>query len=235
MIAAVTLATSRVNQGKCPHGMPMGACPICNGQQGGGGGATKATTKSNEMSWGDCYAMGLVMKAQAQNVQDAKQFQMDSLLQSMAQSKFIQAVARQVNMINSFVQANIVQPVTNFTVKVANAVMRPVKAMMNMIANSAMMKGMQNAANFVKQGMANISDKLAAVIGEPMTAVSNFLSENWRKFKLKKFIFFEEVDASMEQGESDEEVELKRLLSLKNVKENINKFFKVTKRNNAWR
>lgn len=40
---AATVARGSNNRiGTCPHGLPMGACPICNGM-GGGGGSVKKT------------------------------------------------------------------------------------------------------------------------------------------------------------------------------------------------
>ena len=34
-LGAVQTNSARV--GTCPHGLPLGACPICNGMSGGGG------------------------------------------------------------------------------------------------------------------------------------------------------------------------------------------------------
>ena len=41
----------------CPHGLPLGACPICNGM--GGGGSTKKADeprRPGEMTYQECYA-----------------------------------------------------------------------------------------------------------------------------------------------------------------------------------
>ena len=39
---AATVARGSNNRiGTCPHGLPMGACPICNGMGGGGGSVKK--------------------------------------------------------------------------------------------------------------------------------------------------------------------------------------------------
>lgn len=234
MITAISSATSRVNQGKCPHGLPLGACPICSGMQGGGGGGGAKATRKGEMSWDQCYAMGLVMKSQTQRAEATKQFEMNGFMAAIARSRVVQAIAKQVANIAAFIQTNISQPISNFVGKVTNTITRPFKRAFNAMANSTIARGIKTAANFVKKGLINISDKIAATIGEPMTAVANFLSENWRKIKPKRFIFFSEVDTGMEQGDQDEEVELKRILSLKTFKENIHKLFKVNKKDKRW-
>ena len=61
-----TLNANTVKAGTCPHGLPLGACPICNGM-GGGGGMRKAdfSAKPGEMSWNECAAIGAFLKAQA--------------------------------------------------------------------------------------------------------------------------------------------------------------------------
>ena len=64
-LTAVKTNSARV--GTCPHGLPLGACPICNGM-GGGGGMKKAdfSAKPGEMSWNECAAIGAFLKAQQQ-------------------------------------------------------------------------------------------------------------------------------------------------------------------------
>ena len=52
---------------------------------------------------------------------------------------------------------------------------------------------MQVLAEKLKQTLINISDKLAAIFGEPIAAAEKFIAENWKK--LKKFFKqnFEEI------------------------------------------
>ena len=73
-----TIQTKSVKAGTCPHGLPLGACPICNGM--GGGSVKKAdfSAKPGEMSWNECAAIGAFLKAQQQaklaRQQDAQNF-----------------------------------------------------------------------------------------------------------------------------------------------------------------
>ena len=59
--------------GTCPHGMPLGACPICNGMAGGNS-TTKRDIPRNagEMTYNQCAAIGAMLKAQKAARQSAK-------------------------------------------------------------------------------------------------------------------------------------------------------------------
>src|SRR5574344_3064205 len=52
----------KISSGSCPHGLPHGACPICSGM--GGGSSVKREDKAKEMSYDECYAVWMQMKAQ---------------------------------------------------------------------------------------------------------------------------------------------------------------------------
>ena len=77
MSLSTVQATNNSRIGTCPHGLPLGACPICNGM---GGGAKKAdfSAKPGEMSWNECAAIGAFLKAQKmaklQRQQDVENF-----------------------------------------------------------------------------------------------------------------------------------------------------------------
>lgn len=53
-MSLTAVKTNNARVGTCPHGLPLGACPICNGM-GGGGGMKKAdfSAKPGEMSWNE--------------------------------------------------------------------------------------------------------------------------------------------------------------------------------------
>ena len=60
----LTLNTRKSNIGTCPHGLPLGSCPICNGMSGGGMRKADFSAKPGEMSWNECAAIGAFLKAQ---------------------------------------------------------------------------------------------------------------------------------------------------------------------------
>ena len=71
--------------GTCPHGLPLGACPICNGMAGGNS-TTKRDTPRNvgEMTYNQCAAIGAMLRAQKHAKAQAQQAQQ---AQGQAESK----------------------------------------------------------------------------------------------------------------------------------------------------
>lgn len=171
--------------GTCPHGLPMGACPICNGGGGGGGGSKKMERPAGEMSWDECFAIGQQMKAQKlaqQQKEVAMQGQIHvplniaGRLENMAQK--IAGLAEKLT--------NIVQKAqTNPTIlsKAVAMVANIAVSALNVVNNVVQMA--QKAINFVQQKFADISDKLTAVFGELKAAVEKKITDKFNNFKKK--------------------------------------------------
>ena len=217
-----TVHTQNARVGTCPHGLPMGACPICNGMSGGGA-AKKAdfSAKPGEMSWNECAAIGAFLKAQ-KAAQQAREADFQAHLQAL--QKF------QTTM------ANAAQRAAQFAQMVQNS-MPPVIAkplafvMNNIVANGLnMIKNLPQAiSNFVQnfsQKLADIADKLTAVYGELKAAVQKKVSETFNEIKKKiKSIFkiFEPLDTDDEDKKVEE---AKRTFELKTF---IHKLYKKLK------
>ena len=198
-----TLNANTVKAGTCPHGMPLGACPICNGM-GGGGGMRKAdfSAKPGEMSWNECAAIGAFLKAQAnakaRRQQDLQNYalQMQNFQTSMANAR-----ARVAELAQFFTQntpAIIAKPV-NF---VLNTVLG---GTLNIIKN--LPAAIQTAFQTMQQKFADISDKLTAMMGELKAAVEKKISETFSELKKKVkslFTIFSPLDAENEDKQIDE-------------------------------
>lgn len=193
---AVKTNSSRV--GTCPHGLPLGACPICNGM--GGGGARKAdfSAKPGEMSWNQCAAIGAFLKAQKMAQQAREQ---DAV--SFAQK----AQAFQNALMNSSQKiANIAQ---FFTQNTPAIIAKPMNFVLNTVLGNGV-KMIANVVNFVQnfsQKMADISDKLTAIMGELKASIEKKISESFKDLKKKiKSIFaiFKPLDADDEEKQIDE-------------------------------
>ncbi len=176
-----TVQPNIVKAGTCPHGLPLGACPICNGM-GGGGGMKKAdfSAKPGEMSWNECAAIGAFLKAQ-QNAkiareQDAQNFARQAIAFQNAMLNASQKIAVMTSFISNTMPAAIAKPV-NF---VLNTV---VGGALNLIKN--MPAAIQNFTQTISQKFADISDKVAAVYGEIKTAIAKKISEPLNEFKKK--------------------------------------------------
>lgn len=198
-----TLNANTVKAGTCPHGMPLGACPICNGM-GGGGGMRKAdfSAKPGEMSWNECAAIGAFLKAQA-NAKARRQQDLQNYALQMQnfQTSMVNARARVAELAQFFTQntpAIIAKPV-NF---VLNTVLG---GTLNIIKN--LPAAIQTAFQTIQQKFADISDKLTAMMGELKAAVEKKISETFSELKKKVkslFAIFSPLDAENEDKQIDE-------------------------------
>lgn len=202
--------TNATKVGTCPHGLPLGACPICNGM--GGGGAKKAdfSAKAGEMSWNECAAIGAFLKAQKnaklQREQDAQNF-----------AKNVQAFEN--SMLNmSQKLANIAFFFTKNTPKIVST---PVNFVLNtVLANFVKTLGnipqtIKNIVQTIQQKLIDISDKLTAIIGELKAAIAKRISESFKHLKKKVkslFSIFKPLNADNDDKQIDE---TKKTFSLK--------------------
>lgn len=213
--------------GSCPHGLPAGACPICSG--GGGGGSKKLSNTSGEMSWDECFAIGQMLKAQKLN-QQQKNLAMEGKMNipvnlaarfenlALKLSDFVQKI--QLN--SSTSQNPIIKPLVKILAKVVDFAAKIALPVLNVIKNIAVT--IQNAISFVKEKMADISDKLNAVFGELKNATEKKISDKLKDFKKKfKSIFgvFEPQDLDYEDKKIEKEIEARRLFEMKTVFQKI--------------
>ena len=217
-----TVHTSNSRIGTCPHGLPMGACPICNGMSGGGGGKkADFSAKPGEMSWNECAAIGAFLKAQ-KAAQQAREADFQAHLQAL--QKFQTTMANAAQRAAQFAQMvqNSMPPV----------IAKPLAFVMNNIVATGLnvLKNLPaSAANFVQnfsQKLADIADKLTAVYGELKAAVQKKVSEFFKDIKKKiKSIFgiFEPTDTDDEDKKIEE---AKRTFELKTF---IHKLYKKLK------
>lgn len=217
-----TVHTSNSRIGTCPHGLPMGACPICNGMSGGGGGKkADFSAKPGEMSWNECAAIGAFLKAQ-KAAQQAREAEFQAHIQAL--QKFQNTMANAAQRAAQFAQMvqNSMPPI----------IAKPLAFVMNNIVATGLnvLKNLPaSAANFVQnfsQKLADIADKLTAVYGELKAAVQKKVSEFFKDIKKKiKSIFgiFEPTDTDDEDKKIEE---AKRTFELKTF---IHKLYKKLK------
>ena len=161
--------------GTCPHGLPLGACPICNGM---GGGAKKAdfSAKPGEMSWNECAAIGAFLKAQKmaklQRQQDVENF----AKQAVAFDKAMMNASQKTATLAMF-----------FTMNTPSIIAKPVNFVLNTIVGGALntIRNFPQIVQMVCQKLADISDKLTAVYGEVKAAIAKKISETFGELKKK--------------------------------------------------
>lgn len=208
-LATINSNTSRI--GTCPHGLPIGSCPICNGM-GGGGGMKKAdfSAKPGEMSWNECAAIGAFLKAQAnakaQRQNDIQNYaiQLQAFQASMDSARA--RVAQMSQLISNTMPTIIAKPVTLILNTIIGGTINLIKNIPTIISNT-----IQN----LHQKLADISDKLTAIMGELKAAIDKKISETFNEFKKKVkslFSIFKPLDAENEEKQIDE---TKRTFELK--------------------
>ena len=196
-LGAVQINNARV--GTCPHGLPLGACPICNGMGGGGMKKADFSAKPGEMSWNECAAIGAFLKAQ----QNAKlQRQQDA--QNFAQN--VQAFQNAL-MNSSQKLANIAQVFTNNTPAI---IAKPVNFVLNTVLGGIMRTianiptAISNTIQTIQQKLADISDKLTAMIGELKASIEKKISEAFKDLKKKVKSLFQPLDTDNNDKQIDE-------------------------------
>lgn len=183
-----TIKTNNTRVGTCPHGLPLGACPICNGM--GSGGAKKAdfSAKPGEMSWSQCAAIGAFLKAQKMAQQAREQ---DAINFAQKAQAFQNALMNTSQNIANF---------TAFLTKNTPAIIsKPINFVLNTVLGGTvrMIANVINLVQTVQQKLADISDKLTAIMGELKASIEKKISENFKvlKKKIKRlFMIFQPVE-----------------------------------------
>lgn len=197
--------------GTCPHGMPLGACPICNGMAGGNSTSKRDIPRNvGEMSYNQCAAIGAMLRAQKNAKAQAK----------LAQQNHLQALADfQKNISNTH------QRIMALAVLVTNTMPAVIAKPVNYILNNIIGKALTIIQNLpaaiarftqaINQKMADISDKLTAIYGELKAAIGEKISKFTSDLKKKlKSLFF--VFGTQETDDEDKKIdEAKRTFELK--------------------
>lgn len=201
-MSLTAVQTNSTKVGTCPHGLPLGACPICNGMGGGGMKKADFSAKPGEMSWNECAAIGAFLKAQQQAKLQREQD---------AQNFALRVQAFQNALINSSQKlANIAQFFTNNTpviiAKPVNFVLNTVVGgMLRTIANIP--ATISNAIQTIQQKLSDISDKLTAMFGEIKASIEKKISEAFKDLKKKVkslFSIFQPMDTDNDDKQIDE-------------------------------
>ncbi len=202
-MSVTSLQTNSARVGTCPHGLPLGACPICNGMSGGGG-MKKAdfSAKPGEMSWNECAAIGAFLKAQQQAKLQREQD---------AQNFALRVQAFQNALMNSSQKlANIAQFFSNNTPAI---VAKPLNFVLNTVLGGTIRTianlpaAISNTIQTIQQKLADISDKLTAMMGELKASIEKKISDTFKDLKKKVkslFSIFQPMDTDNDNKQIDE-------------------------------
>lgn len=210
-LGATAVHTHSAKVGTCPHGLPLGACPICNGMAGGNSTSKRDTPRNvGEMTYNQCAAIGAMLRAQKQARAQAEQSQQTFLQNVAAFQKNIANVHQRImdlaSLISKTTPAIIAKPINFVLTNIVGKVLNIIQNIPNIITN------LTQALN---QKLTDISDKLTAMYGELKAAVQKKVSDvlsNVKK-KLKSFLF---VFGTEEMNDEDKKIdEAKRTFELK--------------------
>lgn len=216
-MSAIAHLHNNTKIGCCPHGMPMGACPICSGMAGGNS-TTKRDVPRNvgEMTYNQCLAIGIMLKNQKAAKQRADAAQQNFLQAVQQFQKTLENAQNRISQLTQIISNTmpklIAMPV-NFVLNIAGKVLNIVSNISNIFVNIA-------------QKFADITDKLTAMIGEFKAAVQKGLSNlmNGIKKKLKSMFFIFGADETDDENQKIEETQ--KAFNLKTFLHNLSRKFK---------
>ena len=222
LMSLTAIQSNNSKIGTCPHGLPQGACPICNGM---GGGMKKAdfSAKPGEMSWNECAAIGAMLKAQKMaKLQREKDAQVFANNVRTFQNALMNASQKLANVSNFFIQntpAIIAKPINFILNTTLGGIVRTIANIPTTISN---------AIQTIQQKLADISEKLTAIIGELKASIEKKISESFKTLKKKiKSIF--SIFKSLNSDNNDKEIdETKKTFQLKTFIHDLYK--SITKR-----
>lgn len=200
--------------GTCPHGLPLGACPICNGM-GGGGSVKRNDNKPREMTWNECYAVGQMMKAQKLAKENAHKEAVALMAHEMAL-----AMAKNIAVMKSIIMNALPKPLSNALTAINTNIITPIIKFTRNFVNFVQ-TALTNTINFIKEKLVNIMDKLSAMFGEMKNALEKNISDKLKNLKKKIFNLFGIEDVENEEEEIRRIEEEKRLFEMKKTQDTI--------------
>lgn len=196
------------NNNKCPHGFPVGSCPICSGMGGGSKQDKNKPRVAGEMSYNECLAQWHRMQAK----KEAKiQERLDRIEQAQNQlllNRIMAGLDKISKNINDFI--NKIEPMP----KIIKA---PIKIFINVIIKpilniiSKIPEIIKNTQTSISNFISSVSEKMASILGEIRNFI-NFQFENKLKKPIKLFLsLFTEEEENKEENEEIEKLKLREL------------------------
>ncbi len=213
MAATLPRAANNSRIGTCPHGLPMGACPICNGM--GGGGSVKKDNKPKEMTWNECYAIGQMLKAQKEARLHTQQ-----MFAAQTQQAHLNNLQTQINALKlAILNSSLPKPVAQALTAVLDTVIAPMAKAVQTINNTIqnLTNNIAKAVDSFKQKIADITDKLTAMLGEAKAAIEKKISDKLKDMKKKLFGLFGIAQADNEEDEEVKRIEEQKLIHEENT------------------
>lgn len=227
-IQATNVQQSQNN--KCPHGLPVGTCPICNGMSGGGSKDKNKPRKPGEMSYNECLAAWhRIQAAKSAKLEQAAQKLENLKLQNQKQNhnhklKILKnSLENYINKLNE-IQSKLADApkILNFAFKViSNLIIKPILNTAILAAN--VLNFALNTISNMMQFINDVSQKLISFARELFTEIKESIKQSIKKsFEKAKKSLLTLLNLFCEQKDNEKEEKDKQ----KKLKEIFKKLFK---------
>ncbi len=145
-----------IQNNKCPHGFPVGSCPICSGMGSSASSDRNKPRKKGEMSYNECLAQWNRMKALKQANKEASKARFQALF-SHSDKKLSHNFKH--------LQNTFLKPVSNFISSVSKTFNNAKNNIQNIFKNifqNTVLKPINNVFNFLN----SVAEKLSSFLGE---------------------------------------------------------------------
>ena len=213
-------ATTIQNAGKCPHGLPIGACPICSGM--GGGGVSKDKHKPRvpgEMSYAECMAAWIKIQAAKEAKIEAQIQRIENAQAKLLENRIMLGLDKVNKNLDKLMQnLENMPPILSIPVKIAiNVIIKPILNLISKIPQ--LITNIQTFLNNIRTFISSVGEKLAAVLGEIKNFVDAKISQPIKKTVKTILSFFT-------QSEEEENEEVNKLKS-REIKKVLKGLFKI--------
>ena len=214
--------TQAQNTNKCPHGLPAGTCPICNGMMG----SSKRTDRDKprvpgEMSYNECMAAWLRMQ-KLKDIKAKDKLEMQKAhLEELKENSLKHKIMLHLDNLKVKIEKNI-EKVESLIKDAPKVIQAAVKAVIHIVAKVAVI--FINIASIATNIILSAMEKISSFIGEIKNFIKGFFDEGIKRAKsafkviLSLFTNFEDEEENSEK---------KKLEKIQNI---IRKIFNVEKK-----
>lgn len=203
------------NNNKCPHGFPLGACPICSGMGSSSKQDKNKPRVAGEMSYNECLAEWHRIQARKEAKIQEKLDRIEQAQNQLLLNRMMAGLDKISKTLDNFINKMEPMPqLVKIPVKIfINIIIKPI---LNLI--SKIPEVIKNVQTSISNFISSVSEKMASVLGEIKNFINSQIEKRFKKpIKLLLSLFSEEE----QDKEENEEMEKLKLRELKKVLKGI--------------
>ena len=205
------------NSATCPHGLPPGACPICNGMGGGAATKQREAPKKDEWTYMQCLIVGRMMRAQeAAQLESKQMFESQLVFMRQLALNLSNFISNTQNILNT-IEKNLPPHMQKMFSALVRNVLTPLLQALDKLPK--VIGEIEKFVADLRNKIIDVSEKLNAIFGEMKNFIDRKLVTNFKKLVrrfLGLFVFTqdEETEPDDETFEIFRASELKKIISL---------------------